>query len=121
MARKTKAEVTDSKETKELKKKYAPVMNILKRHKGKGNEIRSKEIAKLLCIKENATYATVRSLITNCIQVYHLPVAANPYGYYIVTKESELNEYCNNLDNRASGINGRKNDIIRYFKESQPA
>lgn len=99
--------------SKELKK----VRDILLKHKGKGHEIPSWKIADKLGIDEDDTHAQARGLVLKCAKEYHLPVAANSRGYFIMETEAELREYTDDLDKRIKGIKKRKKKMEEYFWE----
>ena len=48
--------------------------------------------------------------------MYGLPLAANNRGYYLITSDSEYDEYMENLDSRIEGINQRKDIITKNYK-----
>lgn len=82
--------------------------SILWNHRGKDNAITSAAIADMLGIHEDATHALTRSLITQAIEKYRLPVAATVKGYYIIASKEEADEYITNLTSRISGILKRR-------------
>ncbi len=94
------------------------LLSILLLHKGKGNEISSGEIANILGIKDGDTHAIVRRLIKSCVYDNHIPLAANGYGYFVITNEDEFREYSNSLAVRAEEILERKNSIQQFYEES---
>lgn len=81
---------------------------ILWNHRGKRNAITSAALANILGIREDATHALTRSLISQAIEKYHLPVAATVKGYYTITTKEERDEYITNLNSRISGIQKRR-------------
>lgn len=93
------------------------VEQILLQHYGKKNSISSREIASILGISEDDTFAQTRAIIFAAAKQFKLPLAADNAGYYLITEESELFEYIGNLDNRIFGIKERKEIIIQNFKE----
>lgn len=98
----------DSNGKERLEMSLRKLRDILNEHKGKDNAITSAEIANKLGINEDATHALTRSLITQAIEKYRLPVAATVKGYYIVATKEEADEYITNLTSRISGILKRR-------------
>ena len=84
------------------------IAEILSSHRGKGNEISSGQIAKMIGISENATHAKTRALIRKAAEKHELPLSSNKNGYFIMTSESELSDYMANLDSRIKGIEEHK-------------
>lgn len=50
---------------------------------------------------------------------YDLPIRSCHAGYYILTTQSELEEYLDNLDGRIAGIEERKELITAAYKQRQ--
>lgn len=94
------------------------IADILSKHRGKGNEISSGQIAKKMGIYENATHAKARSLIRKAAEKHELPLSSNKKGYFIMTSESELNDYMDNLDSRIKGIEERKEIMRENFRKA---
>lgn len=94
------------------------IRNILQIHVGKNNTVTSWEISKIIGIKENATQSRTRTLIFDCAVKYHLPLAANRKGYYLIKNDEEYNEYIKNLNNRIKGIEQRKEIITANYSTS---
>lgn len=90
------------------------IKRILEEHKGKRNEVSAQIIEEKFGNPKDATHSKARDLIKQCIERFHLPIAANDKGYYYITSEDELKEYSSNLYSRAKEINDRakKNTII---------
>lgn len=93
------------------------VKSILMKHKGKKHSISSGEIAYLLGMSEGDTHSQVRKLIKQCAYIYRIPLAGNSNGYYVITKQKELDEYCENLETRVRQINQRKRTMQKFFQE----
>ena len=90
---------------------------VLMSHKGEGSEITSQQIASLLGIYDNNGTPITRALIKRCAYEYHIPLAANGRGYYVITNKDELRKYCRNLDFRANEIRKRKEMIEEFYNE----
>ena len=91
------------------------IKDILMQHCGKSNAITSGEIADLIDINEDDTHAKTRAMILEAAKRYHLPLAADRNGYYLITNEEEYDAYMNNLDSREEGIEERKELITRNY------
>lgn len=92
---------------------------ILEQHVGKDNKITSREVQEHFGIREDASHPKSRKLIKDCMMKYHLPLAANSRGYYIVTSDDEYAAYIENLQNRADEILERKDQFIRFYQGSK--
>lgn len=99
--------------------KLRKIQEILKQHVGKSNIISSSQIADLIGVEEDATYAKTRALIFEAAKKYKLPLAANNRGYFLINTKAEFDEYINNLDLRIAGIEERKKIIIDNYKENE--
>lgn len=95
---------------------YETIRNCLVLHKGKNNPITSAEVAVLIGIVEDDTHAQTRALILDTANMYGLPLAASNKGYYLITSDSEYDEYMENLDSRIEGIAQRKEIITKNYK-----
>lgn len=93
------------------------IKNQLSMHRGKGNEISAGVIGDLLQFEKDDTHAKARKRIKKCAEKYHIPLAANNNGYYIMTTPDELKEYQDNLDSRIEEINERKKIMTDYYGE----
>ena len=93
------------------------VKKILMKHKGKRKSITSAEIADMLGIDDGDTHSQVRYLIKRCVYSYPIPLAGDVNGYYIITSQEELDEYCDNLELRARQIHQRKNKMKKFYQE----
>ncbi len=97
--------------------KLEKIRNILNQHVGKANKVTSSQIAKAIGIEEDDTHAKTRALIFKAAQKYHLPLAANNRGYFLIKSESEYDEYIENLNSRIAGIKKRKKIITENYEE----
>lgn len=94
------------------------IAEILSSHRGKGNEITSAYIAKMIGIDEDDTHAQTRALIKQAAEEFYLPLSSNRNGYFIMTSEAELDSYMSNLDARISGIEERKRTMKENFRKA---
>lgn len=106
-------------EEKQIEKQKEYLRDVLLMHAGKGNEITSKEVAKLLGLDEDDTCSGTRALIKACAYEYHIPLAANMNGYFVIENADEMREYCQNLNFRASEILRRKEVIEGFYRERE--
>lgn len=93
------------------------IKEILMAHCGKCNRITSAQIASLIGISEDATYAKTRDLILRTAKKFKLPLVADNRGYYLITTKKDLEAYIDNLDKRIAGINERKRIIAENYRE----
>jgi len=91
------------------------LMKIFSEHIGKTNTISSKEISRLLKIKDAAANPITRDIITEFIEKSGLPIGATGTGYYVISSENELLDYLENLQHRIAGITNRKKLIIKNW------
>jgi len=96
--------------------KLEKIKILLENHVGKGNEISAKVIEEEYGNPKDSTHRKARDLIDACIEKYHLPVAANTKGYFLISNEQEYDEYMALLDSRKEGIEERKCIITKFFK-----
>ena len=75
------------------------IKKILLEHKGKKNTIKSKKIALMVGIQEDATHGSTRNLITK-LSEQGLPIGACSKGYFIIETQAEVDEYRRFLNNR---------------------
>lgn len=92
---------------------------ILEQHVGKDNKITSREIQEYFGIQEDASHPKSRRLIKECMMKYHLPLAADNEGYYMVASVDEYTDYIDNLQNRSDEIIKRKNQFISFYQEQK--
>ena len=104
-------------ETKKASPEMKALKSILLAHKGRDHGITSGEIAILLEIDEDDTHQVVRKMIKECAYLYHMPLAADRNGYYVITSKEELDDYCHNLTMRAKTINKRKRRMEDFYAE----
>lgn len=95
---------------------YETIRDCLELHKGKNNPVTSAEVSDLIGIIEDDTHAQTRVLILDTANMYGLPLAENNRGYYLITSDSEYDEYMKNLDSRIEGITQRKEIITKNYK-----
>ena len=103
---------------KQNKERLELLRDMLLAHKGKKNAINTFDIAKRLEIRDRDGHPNTRHFVKKCIEKYHLPVVANQSGYYTISEEVELMEYCHNLEARANEILNRKEKIRQYYNEN---
>lgn len=101
-----------------MDKRLKEIAEILSKHRGKGNEITSARIAKMIGINEDDTHAQTRALIKQAAEKFELPLSSNRNGYFIMTSEAELERYMSNLDSRIKGIEERKKTMRENFRKT---
>ena len=101
-----------------MDKRLKEITEILSSHRGKGNEITSACIAKMIGIDEDDTHAQTRALIKQAAEAFNLPLSSNRNGYFIMTSEAELDSYMSNLDSRIRGIEDRKRPMRENIRKA---
>lgn len=93
------------------------IKQILENHIGRGNEISAQVFENKFGNPIDKTHRKSRELIEKCADKYHIPIAGNDLGYYIISNEEELAEYKENLQSRINGIRQREAKMEKFFKE----
>ena len=93
------------------------IKQILENHIGRGNEISAQVFENKFGNPIDKTHRKSRELIEKCADKYHIPIASNDLGYYIISNEEELAEYKENLQSRINGIRQREAKMEKFFKE----
>ena len=107
---KTKEDISYEKNMQLLK-------NILLSHRGKENSITATAIAKYFDIDDGDTRVVTRRMIKDCAYMFHIPLAGGTNGYYVITNDSEMEEYSHNLSERSNEIERRRQDIHSFYNE----
>ena len=94
--------------------KLPKIREILLKHKGKKNAIKSKVIAVRVGITEDDTHIGTRSLITKLVK-QGLPIGACDNGYFLMENQKEVDEYNQILNNRIEEIYDRKGRMQSNF------
>ncbi len=89
----------------------------LEKHRGKGNAISAGDIENMLGYPRDDTHAKGRKLVKKCAKQFRMPISGDSSGYFIITNETELNEYKANLQSRKKKIDEREKIIENNFKE----
>jgi len=83
--------------------------------------ISSKEISRILGIKDADAQPKTRAIITKALVQREVPIGANSEGFFIIGEEDELVAYLMSLRNRSNEINNRvEAAITAYYKTRQP-
>jgi len=98
---------------------HTKIKDVLEQHIGKSNAIKSPVIAKLVGIDPGPSNVSIRTLITETIHKFKLPVAATPqHGYFIINNQTDLTNYVNSLLRRNAKNLDRAMSIQTYFHKS---
>lgn len=92
------------------------VRQLLEQHRGKGNEISAGDIERLLGYPRDDTHVKGRKLVKQCAKQFGMPISGDASGYFLMTNESELNEYKANLQSRKKKIDEREKIMEINFK-----
>lgn len=82
------------------------IRQIILKHKGRANAIKSKTIATMVGINEDDTHIGTRSLITKLVKE-GLPIGACDNGYFLIETQKEVDEYGQLLNSRIQEIYDR--------------
>ncbi len=96
------------------------IRDIMLTHKGKSTAISSRDLMRLLGLKEGETFSTTRSLLMKAMRKYALPVAATnskPPGYFYISNRDGLDQYMSLLEQRKMEIETRKNIVYQNYQE----
>lgn len=89
-------------------------------HKGKSTAISSRDLMRVLGLREGETFSATRSLLTKAMRKYALPIAATnskPPGYFYIANREELDQYMISLEQRKMEIETRKNIVYQNYQE----
>jgi len=89
------------------------IEELLRDHKGINNPITSREINEKLDDVPVERGINIRETISELIVEEGIPVASCSKGYYLIQDEDELEEYVEQLESRAEGINRQKLSVQR--------
>lgn len=84
------------------------VKNILLDHRGKDNQISSRDLNDQIGVDSVGSFPSTRAIIRELVLEDQIPVASGNNGYYIIETEEELAEYVAQLDSRISSIAERR-------------
>ena len=93
------------------------IKEILLRHKGRKNAIRSKEISSLLGLPLEDTQFVTRMLIRKVCEAFELPVISSSEGYFIPENEKELKKYNLEMQKRIDGIESTRRKINANYNK----
>lgn len=92
--------------------------DIITSHVGRENAITSSELANQLDeTTPRGTNPHVRKLIKRLLMYRNIPIASCNAGYFVVSDEDELNDYAENLANRAAEIQTRRMALMKAAHE----
>jgi hypothetical protein len=80
-----------------------------------GSRLTSREIARVLCIKDGAAQPLTRAVIARAVKE-GFPLGATSEGYAIIRDEATLQQVTNDLEHRERAIRSRRLDTIRAFR-----
>ena len=93
------------------------IKKIMENHKGEENCVSAGKIAEMLGLKQEDTHIQPRKYIYETMKKYRIPIAGGSRGYYIINDKKELERYTNNLDNRITEIEKRKQEVRTIFEK----
>lgn len=92
--------------TEITEKQIEITFNEISKHTEK-NPIKSKELEKILGIKDVDGHPATRRIIEETMRQREIPIGANNNGFFVIKSKQELNDYVQALNNRVAGIFGR--------------
>lgn len=92
------------------------VAELMKKHRGKANAIKSAEIAKKFGIPDNDTTRQTRHIIKQAMEKHVLPIGGLSNGYFVVENRQELAECALDLENRIDRTEERLALLKRTFE-----
>lgn len=92
------------------------VAELMKKHRGKTNAIKSAEIAHKFGIPDNDTTRQTRHIIKRAMEKHGLPIGGLSNGYFIVENRQELAECALDLQSRIDRTEERLMLLKRMFE-----
>jgi len=96
---------------------YETVKEMLLNHRGKGNEISSREINEVVELDNVGSFPNTRKLVKDIMFDENIPVVGGGNGYYVAETEEEVGEYLETLEGRIMSNAERKMAVTRAANE----
>jgi len=103
-----------------MSKQHDKILEIIQGHY-RDNPITSAEIAERLKIEDSTAWPKTRRLILETMGFKRIAIGACRKGYYLISSETELNEYTQDLASRAEEITGRIELVHNCYYERNGA
>ena len=92
---------------------YETVKELLLNHRGKGNEISSRDINDVVELDNVGSFPQTRELVKDIVFQEGIPVVGGGNGYYVAETEEEVGEYLETLESRILSNAERKMAVKR--------
>ncbi len=92
------------------------VADLMRKHRGRSNAIKSAEIAHRFGIPDNDTTRQTRHIIKRAMEKHGLPIGGLSNGYFVVENRQELAECALDLQNRIDRTEERLILLKRTFE-----
>lgn len=96
---------------------YETVKNLLLEHRGRGNEISSREINDAVGLDDIGSFPQTRQLVRDIIEEEQIPVIGGGNGFYVAETEEEVASALSTLDSRITSTAKRKMLLQRAVEE----
>lgn len=87
---------------------YEQVKRLLLDHRGKGNEISSREINDVVELDSVGSFPQTRKCVRDVMLQEGIPIIGGGNGYYVAETEEEISDYIDTLDSRITNTAERK-------------
>jgi ABC-type uncharacterized transport system ATPase subunit len=84
------------------------VKDLLLNHRGKDNQISSREINDEINVDNVGSFPSTRAIVRNLILEDQIPIVSTNNGYFVAETEEEIAEYVAQLDSRITSIAERR-------------
>ena len=96
---------------------YEQVRELLLEHKGKGNEISSREINEVVGLDSVGSFPQTRKCVRDVMLQERIPVIGGGNGYYVAETEEEVKNALDTLESRILNTTERKMLLQRAAQE----
>lgn len=91
----------------------AQVKEIILDHRGRDNQISSREIDEQVDIDSVGSFPNTRAVVRDLILEDQIPIVSGGNGYFVIETEDELQNYIDSLEGRMLSIADRKYGVRR--------
>lgn len=96
---------------------YERAKELLLEHRGRGNEIPSRELNEILELDSVGSFPQTRELVKDIMYQERIPIIGGGNGYYIAETQEEVDDYLETLESRITGNAERKMALQRAVEE----
>lgn len=96
---------------------YEAVKGIILDHRGKGNEISSREINEVVELDSVGSFPSTREVVKDIMFQERIPIVGGGNGYYIAETEEEVADALDTLESRIINTAERKMALRRAAEE----